>query len=371
MTTHSSREPGTGLALSGGGFRATLFHLGSLWRLNEFGLLRRLSVVTSVSGGSITAGVLAHRWSRLAFDADGVATNFREEIAAPLRAFCTRHVDLAAGLAGMLPGVSGADVAASRYRQHLFGKATLQDLPDAGPRAPRFIFYATSLQTGASVRMGKEYLADYKVGMLPAPDIGLADAVAASSAFPPVLSPMIIKTSPEQWVDLEGTRAFGDAAFRSRLVLTDGGVYDNLGLEAIWDRYETVLVSDAGAPLTLEARPSAVWAWLTARVQNLLSEQARAIRKRHLITAFRRQVCRGTYWGISTHINDYQLPTAMTRDTAFTASLKSLRTRLNPFSPLEQGCLINWGYALTDAAMRRHVLPGGDPGQWPDPNYPL
>lgn len=371
MCANASRQPGIGLALSGGGFRATLFHLGSLWRLNELGLLRRLSMVTSVSGGSITAGVLAHRWRRLTFDAASVATNFRDEVAAPLRAFCTRHVDLAAGLAGLLPGVSGARIAASRYRQHLFGEATLQALPDAGPLAPRFLFYATSLQSGASVRLSKEYLADYKVGMLPAPEVRLADAVAASSAFPPVLSPMVIRTDAAKWVDLAGTQVFGDPAFRSRLVLTDGGVYDNLGLEAIWDRYETVLVSDAGAPLTHEARPSAVWAWLTARVQNLLSEQARAIRKRQLIAAFRRQVCRGTYWGIATHINDYRLPTAMTRDSAFTASLKSIRTRLNPFSPLEQGCLINWGYALADAALRRHVLPGGDPGQWPDPSYPL
>ncbi len=49
-----------GLALSGGGFRATLFHLGSLTRLNELGWLRRLDIVTSVSGGSIIAGLLAH-----------------------------------------------------------------------------------------------------------------------------------------------------------------------------------------------------------------------------------------------------------------------------------------------------------------------
>jgi len=51
-----------GLALSGGGFRATLFHLGSLWRLNELGLLRRINIITSVSGGSIISGALAACW---------------------------------------------------------------------------------------------------------------------------------------------------------------------------------------------------------------------------------------------------------------------------------------------------------------------
>lgn len=52
-------EPGIGLALSGGGFRATLFHCGALWRLNDLGVLARLDRISSVSGGSITAGVLA------------------------------------------------------------------------------------------------------------------------------------------------------------------------------------------------------------------------------------------------------------------------------------------------------------------------
>lgn len=52
-------EEGIGLALSGGGFRAMLFHLGSLWRLNELGLLQKLNRISSVSGGSLLAGRLA------------------------------------------------------------------------------------------------------------------------------------------------------------------------------------------------------------------------------------------------------------------------------------------------------------------------
>ena len=56
-----------GLALSGGGFRATLFGLGSLARINDGGLLGKLDVITSVSGGSILAGILAQRWSQLEF----------------------------------------------------------------------------------------------------------------------------------------------------------------------------------------------------------------------------------------------------------------------------------------------------------------
>jgi NTE family protein len=61
------REKGVGLALSGGGFRATLFHLGALWRLNELGWLPKLDRISSVSGGSITSGLLAVRWTGLQF----------------------------------------------------------------------------------------------------------------------------------------------------------------------------------------------------------------------------------------------------------------------------------------------------------------
>ena len=67
---------GVGLCLSGGGYRAMLFHVGALWRLNELGWLARLSFVSSVSGGSITAGVLAAKWQALAFGVNGVAANF-------------------------------------------------------------------------------------------------------------------------------------------------------------------------------------------------------------------------------------------------------------------------------------------------------
>ena len=50
---------GIGLCLSGGGYRALLFHLGALRRLNELGLLAKLKTISAVSGGSIIAAHLA------------------------------------------------------------------------------------------------------------------------------------------------------------------------------------------------------------------------------------------------------------------------------------------------------------------------
>src|ERR1017187_1457519 len=84
---------GVALCLSGGGYRAMLFHLGALWRLNELAYLPKLARISSVSGGSITAGVLAHRWTKLAF-VDDIATKFDEEVVATLRAMAHETIDI-------------------------------------------------------------------------------------------------------------------------------------------------------------------------------------------------------------------------------------------------------------------------------------
>ena len=73
-----------------------LFHLGTLWRLNELGYLPRIDRVSSVSGGSIAAAVLGMNWSELGFDADGRAVHFEDRIVAPIRGLAGRTLDAAA-----------------------------------------------------------------------------------------------------------------------------------------------------------------------------------------------------------------------------------------------------------------------------------
>src|ERR1700679_3079098 len=92
--TPESLDSGVALCLSGGGYRAMLFHLGTLWRLNELGYLPKLDRVSSVSGGSITAGVLAKHWHELDFDAAGVAGNFEETVGADLLALAGKTIDV-------------------------------------------------------------------------------------------------------------------------------------------------------------------------------------------------------------------------------------------------------------------------------------
>jgi len=347
---------GPGLALSGGGFRAALFNLGTLWRLNELGWLKKLAMITSVSGGSITSAVLGFKWKGLTFNADGVATNFIDQVVAPVRHFCTLSIDISAGIEGFVSVFESIPQrVAAKYRDELFGDATLQDLPDSDTN-PRFVIYATSLQSGASVRMSRKHFADYRVGRIPGPTVPLATAVAASSAFPPVLSPVTIDFDPAAWESQEGADLYPQVEFRRRVYLSDGGVYDNMGLEAIWERCKIVLVSDAGAPFSPEAAPERAWTSQVERVLGIAVEQTRRLRRSWLVGDFQAKRRQGSYWGIATRIADYQLHATLLTDTAATAALQHIRTRLNPFSDEEQMQLINWGYALADAAMRSHVL---------------
>jgi NTE family protein len=337
------------LALSGGGFRATLFHVGALWRLNELGILGKLGRISSISGGSITAGVLAEAWRRLAFT-NGTATNFRALIVDPLRAFCQRDVDVPAiGEGVLVPWKRASANIEATYGSYLV-QGTLRDLPDT----PRFIFGATNLQTGRSFRFSKPYMGDYRIGLVNNPRLPLARVIAASSAFPPFLSPVVLD-NPGHFERVEGADLNGKPEYTQRLYLADGGVYDNLGLETVWNRCRTVLTGDAGAPFSVDERVDLDWVRQTLRALDVATDQSRGLRKRALIDDYRRQERQGAYWGIDTSIDDYGVGDALKSSDDLVAGLASMRTRLNHFEDVEQEQLINWGYAVCDAAVRRYT----------------
>lgn len=365
----ASRAGTIGLALSGGGFRATLFHVGALIRLNELSILGRVTRIASVSGGSITAGYLGLRWQELGF-AGGRSARLDELVVQPLRAFCRRKIDaLAIGEGVLLPWRGTGDALTSAYRKHLFGARRLDQLPDS----PRFIFMATNLQTGRSFRISKPHMGDYLIGLIRNPRLDIAAAVAASSAFPPFLSPVVID-APGPVEAVEGAIFAGDPRYTRRLFLTDGGVYDNLGLEPVWDNVETVLVGDAGAPFAYGEEPEADWLNQANRALDIATDQARGLRKRMLVGAFQRGERAGAYWGIDTDIRDYRPAPIMATDPARTDPLARIRTRLAPFTEAEQGLLINWGYALCDAAIARRapqLAPAPPQPAWPVPDHPL
>jgi NTE family protein len=353
-TDELARKPvqGTGLCLSGGGYRAMVFHLGVLWRLYEAGLLGNVNRISSVSGGSLTAAVLGLNWKKLSFDPSGLRADFVPEVVAPIRALGAEAIVLGS----LLPGRVGDRIAAA-YEEHLFGKATLQDLPDE----PRFVINATNIQSGAIWRFMKPYMRDYRVGEVKRPTVLLSRAVAASSAFPPVLSPVEMRLDPASFTPGSGLD-LQHAPFTSKVILSDGGVYDNLGLETVWKRCRTVLVSDGGGKLQAEEEPKSDWARHAYRVLNLVDNQVRSLRKRQLIDSFeagkndsiRRE---GAYWGIRTDIAEYQLPDAMPCPLERTTELAETPTRLKRLDDERQERVINWGYAVCDAALRRRLDP--------------
>ncbi len=368
----SGRNPEAGMALcmSGGGYRAMLFHVGTLWRLYEAELLQKLKRISSVSGGSITAGLLGLRWEKLSFQPNAVHDDFVPKVVAPIRSLASRTIDANAVIGGILLPGTIADKITKEYREHLFGEATLQDLPPEG-KAPRFVINATNVQSGVLWRFSRTFMGDYRVGMVQDPRVSLATAVAASSAFPPVLSPLQLRIEPGARTKVEGNDLH-EPPYTTHVFLTDGGVYDNLGLETIWKRYDTILVSDAGGHFDAEPEPKEDWARHAYRCLNLVDSQVRSLRKRQLIDSFKAGARKGTYWGIRTNIADYALPGALPAPFERTTALANVATRLKRLDASVQERIINWGYAVCDAAIRKHVDPAiAKPAGWPYPGLSL
>jgi NTE family protein len=92
-------------------------------------------------------------------------------------------------------------------------------------------------------------------------------------------------------------------------------------------------------------------------VLDLVDNQVRSLRKRQVIDSFEAGARKGAYWGIRTNIADYQLADALPCPYERTLALAETPTRLKRLDDVVQERLINWGYAVCDAALRRHVDP--------------
>ncbi|MGH7192259.1 MAG: patatin-like phospholipase family protein, partial [Candidatus Saccharimonadales bacterium] len=303
------RKGRMGLCLSGGGFRATLFHLGALRRLNEVGALSQMDTISSVSGGSIINGLLAKVWPRLTGDANGVFTNFGDLVERPMLEFCSRNIRDWPILWGRLwpgnwyrltlGGKTGANLLADLYERWLTPALTLGDLTkiyDAG--GPNFVFCAANLQTGVNFTFNAFDVGDWMIGHTAARNLALSTAIAASSAFPVAFPPLILH--PNRAEAFAGGK-LAESAHRAELIgairLTDGGVYDNLGLEPVWKDHELVFCSDGGQPFTVAPRPGK---WMVARLyraSEIIGNQAIAVRKRWLLASYEKHVYGGSYWG--------------------------------------------------------------------------
>ncbi|NGM47882.1 hypothetical protein G5B31_20350 [Rhodobacter sp. SGA-6-6] len=149
--------------------------------------------------------------------------------------------------------------------------------------------------------------------------------------------------------------------FTTTAVLADGGIYDNLGLERVWKRCRTILVSNAGRTIPEVGRPTGRWIGQMFRTLSLIQQQAEHSRRRILFgmaNGGQRQVA---YWSIDAASAHYAVPDALPLTTEEAMAAASLRTRLNPFSPDEQRLLLRAGYSGADASLRARGLAQNHP----------
>ncbi len=338
-------KAGVALCLSGGGYAGMLFSVGSLWRLNELGWLRRIDEISCVSTGAIAGAMLAAVWDRLDFDADGVARRFVEEVAKPIHRLARETVDMWSIVGGEFSGRSCGDIVADAYDECLFGGITLRQLPDYDSgRAPRFVFTALDVRTGRLVRFCKAGIL-CENGGADASCLRLAVAIAAATAFPPMMPPVAV-ASPD----------LGDgAATEQRFTLVDAAVCDSLGLEGA-SGYRTLLISDGHLSLTSSAASESGWFPLASRLVNVVRERDRKLRKDWLCRMFASSRDRSHEWraGSDWHPG----PELAREDGPETADGKCDRQsgdvfRLEALSECRQEQWLRHGYNACDEAMSR------------------
>ena len=360
------KREGTALCMSGGGYRAALFHLGALRRLNELGVLSQVKTFTSVSGGSIIAAQLATFLASAEIEPGKPVADFEAGVADPLRAFVSKDIRTGAALARLhprnwlVPGAQSEALAEAYAQGPAPGK--LADLPER----PRFVFLASDMRfrdqwvfdTGAR-RVGSR-----TAGYAPLGERTLAEAVAASSCVPGAFGVVHTAWEPSELEGGEYAEPDRDELVRE-IDLSDGGMFDNLGLEPVWRDHKTVLVSDA-AP-SFKPDPKIGWLWNALRQGVILLEQATDARKRWLVANFIEEKMKGAYWGISSRPASYELDPA---PEAYTYPfirdfIAPVRIDLDVFTPGEIAVLENHGYLMTEIAVRKHESALVE-GNWPD-----
>src|SRR5438093_3996713 len=343
---------GTALALSGGGYRAALFHLGATRRLNELGILHQIDTICSVSGGSIFAAHLATR-IRWPLSVPVPAHEWESLIAKPFRQFTKRDIRTGSLLKRLLPWNwldSDVEIEAltRQYNDHLT-ELKLAELPVR----PRFILCSTDLAFGVNWVFERHRMGDYKLGYrLPPPnDWTLARAVAASSCFPPVFRPLQVKMPAT--VFRGGTAPAADRSkAMSNLRINDGGNYDNLGLEPVWKDHAILFCSDGGGAFNVE--PDKGFLDRLRRYSEILYNQVVTVRKRWLMSNFSKNELDGTYWGCGSSPDRYGNYPGYSKALAKNI-ISQIRTDLDTFSDDEIAVLENHGYLLVDAAIHTHV----------------
>lgn len=293
-----------GIALSGGGVRAAVFHLGILGRLAEDGLLEKITRISTVSGGTLITGLVysiaGNKWPTSDF--------FLNECLVQIRYYLTqKNIQLNAIFWGILQ-----PSALIQKRANLISKSIQNCWKISGnlndiPHQPQWILNATTYESGKNWRfISQRRMGDYVVNYAEKPNILLADAMAASAAYPELIGALVLDTRKYNWFKFRGETTEQTQPKFSKLHLWDGGLYENLGVEALFkiedefpypDDCNFLVVSDASNPIGLKKHTIRIWK-RALRLIAISMDQVRSLRARILINHFENHKNSGVYFKI-------------------------------------------------------------------------
>jgi len=348
---HSTATKPIALALSGGGVRAMVFHLGALRLLAERGAMERISRISTVSGGSLLVGLMlretAMKWPS--------SDQFIAEVYPSLRQkLCEESLQWGAARQLLRPWnwrylLSRANLLALAL-QHEWGitssLSSVQSMPE-------WSINGTTAENGKRFRFKHDSLGDYTLGYAAPREYPLANALAISAAFPGGFGPLALDATKFAWRkriawnSSAGQEEPVDIGYK-KLHLYDGGVYDNLGLEPFFDAGkgipkhsgEIIVVSDAGAPLKTGFSLFALNPARFKRVADIMSNQSRALRVRTFVTYIQQESQRGAYLYINTPFSGSEGD----KDALFAANFPTTLRRL---LPSEFDKISDHGYRVT------------------------
>lgn len=287
------------LALSGGGYRATVFHLGMLARLAEEQRLEDVNFLSTVSGGSLCAGLLfslnSMRWPN--------SYEFSSSVLPAARRLLTTGDLQKSVIFYNLRTPWNIWKTRAHSLSHLMQKewgvtARLCDLPEQ----PRWMINATCYETGKNWRFERFRMGDYLFGYSNDTQLPLADAMAASAGFPGLIGPIVLDTTKHRWFQyIEKTNEVSPDAPQAgatsnktqpveptypRVHLWDGGVYDNHGLEGLidvrkgWRRQVEFLIVSDGAGRASPEKYRRGYKALLRLATGIMMDQIRSLRAR-------------------------------------------------------------------------------------------
>jgi NTE family protein len=310
-----------GLALSGGGVRATVFHLGVLARLacDPSHKLESVKAISTVSGGSLATGLVFSKSGNSWPTSEGFITTTLPSIAEVIsnstlqfsygwRAFVRVHRWFG----------GKAHIMGNLIRKQWGIDLSLKDLPDE----PYWYINASTFETGKNWRFEKGKMGDYKAGYVLTPDFPVSSALGASAAFPRLIGPLTLRTKKYNWYDVqfngkERSLIPKQPAFR-KLRLWDGGAYDNLGTEALYkpgprtesdklpynNDLDFLVVSDASKPLGIQRtvfQKELPFYAPAVRLVYIATDQVRSLRVRTFLNQLRERPGTGVFIKIGNH----------------------------------------------------------------------